>query len=92
MAVVPSPLIQVSLSLMIACGGSVGRDGGQARHALHRRADGHELDQVAQLVDVRLDAHHVVGADRLGLVADQADGVFAGVVDQRGQVADLAAR
>ena len=67
--ILSSLLIQVSLSLMIACGGSVGVSGGDAGHALHGGADGHELDQVAHLVDVRLDAHHVVGADGLGLVA-----------------------
>ena len=92
MAVVTSPLIQVSLSLMIACGGSVGLSGRKARHALHGRADGHELDQRAEIVNVGPDAHHVVGADRLGLVADQSDGVFAGVVDQRREIADFAAR
>ena len=43
-------------------------------------------------MDVRFDADHVVGADRGGFVADQADGVLAGVVDQRRQLVDLAAR
>ncbi len=61
--------IQVSLSLMIACGGSVGDNGAAPGHALDGRADGHELDQAADLVDVGLDAHHVVGADRVGLAA-----------------------
>ena len=58
------------------------RDAGAA---LDRGADRHELDQAAELVDVGLDADHVVGADRIGLVADQADGVLAGVVDERGR-------
>ena len=42
-------------------------------------------------MDVGFDAHHVVGADSCGFLPDQADGVFAGVVDQRGQFVDFAA-
>ena len=58
--------------------------------ALHGGADGHELDQAAHFVNVGFDADHVVGADGRGFVGDQADGVLAGVVNQRGQIVNLA--
>jgi len=63
---------------MIACGGNCGENRRQVRLPLDGRADGHELDQPAKFVDVRLDPHHVVGADCLGFVGNQPDGMFAG--------------
>jgi len=46
---------------------------------------------VAQFVDVGADADYVLGAEGLSLGPDQAQRVLARLVDQRGQVADLAA-
>src|SRR5205823_2910805 len=66
-------------------------EGFDAAHFFDGGADGHELEQVVVLVDVGLDADDVVGADGGGFVADQADGVLAGVVDQCGERLDLAA-
>ena len=77
---------------MMACGGSVGETVLQAGKPLDGRADRHEFEQPAQLVDVRFDADHVVGPDRGRLVADEADRVLAGVINQRRQLVDLSPR
>lgn len=44
-------------------------------HAFDRGANGHELQEVAHLVDVGLDTHDIVGTNRVGFGSDQAKGV-----------------
>ncbi len=53
-------------------------------------ADGHEFQQIAHVVDVGFDADDIIRTDGGGFLADQADGVLAGIIDQAGQLVDFA--
>src|SRR5271157_1938188 len=65
--------------------------GGDARVLADRGADRHDLDQAAaQLGDEHLDADHAIGPQLLGLEPDVVQTVLSGVVDQAGDLADLA--
>ena len=67
----------------MACGGSAAVAVDSPAIRLHGRAHRHELDQPrAQLDDVGLDAHHLVGAQLRGLALDALEHVLAGVVHQ----------